>query len=173
MHVHAILVFFEGTILIGLSVMIWDIGHSPIEQPLWAPYGKDEKLWYVNYGPPYHSIHRWEFNHMRTKWSPILNVLGINLGTCGTLDVRVIQWEHDGKTLGTREKYENMSLAQRESWTHHIYACWAFLLYHETLYFHNCSLPPTSHLCYPIITHIHDIKYKNLVIVQLRPSFIL
>jgi hypothetical protein len=46
-------------------------------------------------------------------------------------------------------------LAKRESWTHHIYACWAFLLYHETLYFHNCSLPPTSHLCYPIITHIH------------------
>jgi len=61
-------------------------------------------------------------------------------------------------------------LAKRESWTHHIYACWAFLLYHETLYFHNCSLPPTSHLCYPIITHIHNIKYIILVINELRPN---
>jgi hypothetical protein len=39
--------------------------------------------------------------------------LGANLNTCGTLDVRVIQWEHDKKTLGTREKYENMSLDQK------------------------------------------------------------
>ncbi len=53
MYVHSILIFFEGTILIGLSIMIWDIGHSPIKQPLWAPYGKHGKLWYVNYGPPY------------------------------------------------------------------------------------------------------------------------
>jgi hypothetical protein len=50
---------------------------------------------------------------MRTKWSPILNVLGANLGTCGTFDVCVIQWEHDRKTLGTKEKYENMSLGQK------------------------------------------------------------
>jgi len=47
------------------------------------------------------------------KMNPILNVLGTNLGTCETLDVCVIQWEHDRKTLGTREKYENMSLGQK------------------------------------------------------------
>jgi hypothetical protein len=74
----------------------------------------------------------------------------------------------NGNMIGKHwEQGKNMKicpLAKRESWTHHIYACWAFLLYHETLYFHNCSLPPTSHLCYPIITHIHNIKYKILVI---------
>jgi hypothetical protein len=42
-----------------------------------------------------------------------LNVLGANLGTCRTFDVHVIQWEHDKKTLGIREKYENMSLGQK------------------------------------------------------------
>jgi hypothetical protein len=36
------------------------------------------------------------------------------LDTCGTLDVCVIQWEHEKKTLGTREKYENMSLGQKK-----------------------------------------------------------
>jgi hypothetical protein len=44
----------------------------------------------------------------------------------------------NGNMIGKHwEQGKNMKicpLAKRESWTHHIYACWAFLLYHETLF---------------------------------------
>jgi hypothetical protein len=40
-----------------------------------------------------------------------------------------------GSMMGKWEKSEICPLAKRENWMYHIYACWAFLLYRETLYF--------------------------------------
>ncbi len=54
-----------------------------------------------------------------------------------------------GKHWEQRKNMKICPLAKKESWTHHIYACWAFLLYHETLYFRNFSLPPASYLSQP------------------------
>jgi hypothetical protein len=87
-----------------------DLGHWPFPNKTTSlsPIWKTLKNYGMSIMAHPTNIHRWEFNHIRTKWSLILNVLGANLGTCGTLDIRVIQGEHDGK-MG---KIWNMSFGQ-------------------------------------------------------------
>ncbi len=90
--------FLEGAVLIGPSPnFFWNIGHSPIEAPLWTPSHKIQTN-VLPYGQPfqfiYMGVERWA-NYR--GWNPgaIGNILGNNLITQRNL------WEPHGNIMGT------------------------------------------------------------------------